>query len=101
MTRLFAGLALICACALPSERRGRSCAGCALWRENDRGKVVSDVRSLTMWGSHFETGTPPPPPRRDALEAKGPQRRPQRRSDRRLEEVAKAVGGGYCRLQMP
>ena len=22
-------------------------------------------------------------------------------SDRRLEEVAKAVGGGYCRLQMP
>ena len=34
---------------------------------------------------------------RDALEGKGPQRRPQRR----LEEVAKAVGGGYCRLQMP
>ena len=30
---------------------------------------------------------------RGALEAKGPQRR--------LEEVAKAVGGGYCRLQMP
>ena len=26
---------------------------------------------------------------------------PQRRLDRRLEEVAKAVGGGYCRLQMP
>ena len=25
----------------------------------------------------------------------------QRRSGRRLEEVAKAVGGGYCRLQMP
>ena len=49
---------------------------------------------------------PPPPPlaqpraqgcnRRD-----GPQRRPQKRLDRRLEEVAKAVGGGYCRLQMP
>ena len=38
---------------------------------------------------------------RQALEAKGPQRRPQRRFDRRLEEVAKAVGGGYCRLQMP
>ena len=34
---------------------------------------------------------------RDALEGKGPQRRPV---DRRLEEVAKAVGGGYCRLQM-
>ena len=38
---------------------------------------------------------------RDALEAKGPQRRLQKRLDRRLEEVAKAVGGRYCRLQMP
>ena len=38
---------------------------------------------------------------RDALEGKGPQRRAQRRLDGRLEEVAKAVGGGYCRLQMP
>ena len=31
----------------------------------------------------------------------GPQRQPQRRLDRRLAKVAKAVGGGYCRLQMP
>ena len=38
---------------------------------------------------------------RDAFEGKGPQRRPQKRLDRRLEEVAEAVGGGYCRLQMP
>ena len=38
---------------------------------------------------------------REALEGKGPQRRPQRRLGRRLEEVAKAVGGGYCRSQMP
>ena len=38
---------------------------------------------------------------RDALEGKGPQRRLQKRRDRRLEEVAKAVGGGYCRLQIP
>ena len=37
----------------------------------------------------------------DALEGKGPQRRSQRRLGRQLEEVAKAVGGGYCRLQMP
>ena len=42
--------------------------------------------------------TPPPPS--DALEGKGPQRRAQKRVGRRLEEVAKAVGGGYCRLQM-
>ena len=38
---------------------------------------------------------------RDSLEGEGPQRRPRKRFDRRLEEVAKAVGGGYCRLQMP
>ena len=38
---------------------------------------------------------------RDALEGNRPQRRPQRRLGRRLEEVVKAVGGGYCRLQMP
>ena len=37
------------------------------------------------------------PEARDALEGKGP----QRRLGRRLEEVAKAVGGGYCWLQMP
>ena len=37
---------------------------------------------------------------RIALEGQGPQRRPQKRVDRRLEAVAKAVGGGYCRLQM-
>ena len=40
-------------------------------------------------------------PGRDALEGKGPQTRPQRRVGRRLEGVAKAVGGGYSRLQMP
>ena len=38
---------------------------------------------------------------RDALEGAGPQRRPQKWLDGRLEEVAKAVGGGYCRLRMP
>ena len=42
-----------------------------------------------------------PPPPRDALEGRGPQRGAQRRLGRRLEEVAKAIGGGYCRLQMP
>ena len=38
---------------------------------------------------------------RDALDGKGPWRRPQKWLGRRLEEVTKAVGGGYCRLQMP
>ena len=38
---------------------------------------------------------------RGASEGKGPHRPPQQRFDRRLEEVAKAVGGGYSRLQMP
>ena len=42
-----------------------------------------------------------PTPPRDALEGKAPQRRPQKRLDGRSEEVAKAVGGDYCRLQMP
>ena len=35
---------------------------------------------------------------RDASQGKGPQRRPQKRLGRRLEGVAEAVGGGYCRL---
>ena len=43
----------------------------------------------------------PPPPPRDALEGKGPQRGSQTQLDRRFEDVAKAVGGGYCRLPMP
>ena len=39
--------------------------------------------------------------RQRCIRREGPQRRPQKRFGRRLEEVAKAVGGGYCRLQMP
>ena len=38
---------------------------------------------------------------RDASEGKGPQRRSQKRLDGRLEEVAEAVVGGCCRLQIP
>ena len=38
---------------------------------------------------------------RDALERRAPRRRSQERLDRRLEAVAKAPGGSYCRLQMP
>ena len=38
---------------------------------------------------------------RDASEGKGPQRWPERRLRTGVEEVAKAVGGSYCWLQMP
>ena len=41
------------------------------------------------------------PTARDAVEGKEPQRRPEKRLGRRLEEVVRAVRGGYCRLQMP
>ena len=37
----------------------------------------------------------------DELEWKAPQRWPQNRLDWRLQDVAKAVGGGYYQLQMP
>ena len=36
----------------------------------------------------------------DAIDGEGPRRRPKKRLGRRLEAVAKAVGGGY-RLQVP
>ena len=49
---------------------------------------------------HTLCTAPPPPPPKDAVEGEGPQRRPQKRLGRRLEEVAEAVGGGYRRLQM-
>ena len=42
-----------------------------------------------------------PPHPRGALEVKGSHRGLRNRLGRRLEEVAKAVGGGYCRLQIP
>ena len=35
------------------------------------------------------------------IRREGTQRRPRRRLDRRLEEVAEAIGGGCCRLQLP
>ena len=61
-------------------------------------------------GSHTPLPPPPsdPPPLfkfvpapRHALEGRAPQRQPEERVDGRLQAVAKAVGGGYCRLQMP
>ena len=58
-------------------------------------------QGLLLRGSWGVGGSNAPPPPRDALEGRGPQRRPKERLDRRLQGVAKAVGGGSCRLQMP
>ena len=56
--------------------------------------------ALKLKGWYFKDAEAVLPPR-DALEGKGPERRPEKRLGRRLEGVAKAVGGGYCRVQLP
>ena len=76
----------------PPTRRLLSALTCGLARCN-RWADVGTFQHLCV--SFFFGGC------RDASEGKGPQRRPQKRLDRRLEEVAKAVGGGHCRLRMP
>ena len=76
-----------CVCARPRDRFG-----------GPHGGALCAVLALCTKFGRFRD---PPPCPREASEGKGPQRRPQKRLDRRLEEVAKAVGGGYCRLQMP
>ena len=58
-----------------------------------RGRSEARMRNTSGTAIHSN-------PPRDASEPKGPQRRPQRRLDGRLEEVAKAVGGRFCRLPM-
>ena len=73
-------------------------------KETASGTCVSGLAADRRWiggsttavGGHEEQGLG-----KDALEGKGPRRRPQKRLAGRLEEVAKAVGGGYCRLQTP
>ena len=95
-------------CPTPGERQTQQCTtvlclrvrgggGGAPWASRcdsgyARARTPSNRRQLQCRGSGV---------RRDAFEGRGPQRRPQRRLGRRLEEVALAVGGGYCRLQMP
>ena len=68
----------------------------------------SESRSINLsWSNNTPASSIPPTSQGlqegggDALEGEGPQRRPQKQLGRRLEEVAEAVGGGYCRLQMP
>ena len=72
-----------------------------LWACTPRPKRALGATECLIQGEAQQTrrrgwGEPPPP-----LEGKKLQRRPQKRLDRRLQEVAKAVGGGYCRLQLP
>ena len=76
-------------CAPPSASHGQQqCSGALSCKPS-------------IWGSQLPSHSPGTlyraPVSRDALEVKG---RPQRRLGRRLEEVAKAVGGGYFRLQI-
>ena len=71
---------------------------CCFWQRSNILPLLQYYRSrIEKWARRG----PPPPSPKDALEGKVPQRRLEERLDRRLEEVAKAVGGGYCRLQMP
>ena len=59
------------------------------------------VWSLMLQNKYSVAWWSPPSESVQGSEKKGPQRRSQKRLCRWLEEVAKAVGGGYCRLQMP
>ena len=75
-------------------RRWAACVVCDTVKRSD-GPVS---RRLKRRGLPTTLLCPPSP---SSEEGKGPQRWPQKRLGRRLEEVAKAVEGGYCRLQMP
>ena len=79
----------IAAAIPPGHEHGRVAVGVS----EGRGCDHRDACTVSV-ASHLR---PPPPPPRDAFEGEGP----QRWLGSRLEEVAKAVGGGYCRLQMP
>ena len=64
-------------------------------RNEERGQVVRGLIALAQHDDAAEEGP------RMQTEGEGPQRRARQRLGRRSEAVAKAVGGGYCRLQMP
>ena len=69
-----------------------------LWDPKVKKQNKLTVPSVNWISSHFKSvGEPEVGGCRDASEGKGPQRQLQRRLGRRLEEVAEAVGGGYCR----
>ena len=88
---LFAELSLLMSCLLTAG--GRWCGSRGFTHS---GKPLKYGETL-VWGGGGGGGGGG----RGALEGRGPQRRSQQRLARRLEEVAEAVRGGYCRLQMP
>ena len=57
--------------------------------------AASEVRACVWWAGGVLGGMG-----RDVLEGEGP-RRGLQQSGRRLQAVAKTVGGGYCRLHIP
>ena len=57
--------------------------------------------TATIWTQTSVVSERRIPRPRDASEGKGPQSQTQKRLGRRLEEAPTAVGGGYCRLQIP
>ena len=101
----------------PSSWRQGSMGGCMRvkgvvlerWLSSGIGPGGAAQARPAHWGQKPDPGLTAPSGRlglrrcspRDASEGKGPRKRPQKRLGRRLEEVAEAVGGGYCRLQMP
>ena len=81
----------------PSRNHAAASAFCGkVFLRGQTGSLCSEVLLLLL-------GIPPVGQGggRDALEGEGPQRQSQKGLDRWSEEVAKAVSGGYCRLQMP
>ena len=97
--------------ALPRRRYGAGRVACRAFHTY----FPSPPQAQAQRGSGAPRFPPPPPAAlsnglvflrvlggaRDALEGEGPQRQSQKQLGRRLEEVAKADGGGYCRLQLP
>ena len=77
----------------PAPRPTRIGQQCQHTRERE--ETLARMRTVTL----YKSARCPVP--HGVIEGNGAQRQPQRRSGRRLEEVAKAVGGGHCRLQMP
>ena len=64
-------------------------------------EICRRVRAVRCTNDVFLASDRPEGSRVAGLGRRAHRRRPAQSAGRRLEEVAKAVGGGYCRLQMP